>query len=418
MALAFPVAAPAQHPTPAPPAVAAPVPELPFREAVRQALSRHPSVAAARSRLEAAEGWARGAGAQPNPEVRLSATAGDPSEEANAVAQRWEIAGQTRLRAEAARAEAEAARHALQAVRRSVARETATAYYGAWEAGSRRDLAAERLELARRLEETSRRRLELGEISQNQHLRTELEVARAEADLAQAEGDASAARARLNLLLGRPPGEPLALPAGAPGAEPRAPEGGFGELPSIEAVRQGVQALPELAALRSSARAAGLEADLAGRARSPDLELSGYRSRLFGQDVEQGVQLSVLFPLWDYGRLSAAEARLRGEARAREQDVSARLLALETELVAARETLLGAVARRDQLRGQVERSRRLAEMARIGYEAGLLSLPEVLDAQQAFRLAVLDYVAAEAAVQRAHGELYWSSGGALPEETP
>lgn len=410
LAAALPISVTAQE------AMAAPA--LTFREAVGLAVSRHPAVAAARSRLQAAEAWSRGAGAQPNPEARLSATAGDPSDDANIVAQRWEIAGQTGLRAEAARAEADAARHALQSVRRSVARETATAYYGFWEAASRRELAAERLELARRLEETSRRRLELGEIAQNAHLRTEVEVARAEADLAQAEGDVAAARSRLNLLLGRAPGEPVLLPAPTEGEEPRAPDGGFGELPTPEALRQGVKVLPELEALRSSARAAGLEADLAGRARFPDLELSGYRSRLFGRNVEQGVQISVLIPLWDYGRISASEARLRGEAQAREHDVSVRLLMLETELLAARESLLGATARRDLLRGQVERSRRLAEMARIGYEAGLLSLPEVLDAQQAFRLAVLDYVAAEAAVQRAHGDLHWSSGGALPEETP
>lgn len=401
---------PAAEPGPAPP--------LTLEEALRLALERHPATLAARRRLEAAEAWADGAGAQPNPEVRLSATAGDAGEDANVVTQRLEIAGQTGLRAGAARAEAEAARHSLQASRREVARRTASAYYGLWQAEAIRAVGAERLDLARQLERTSLARLEAGEIAENAHLRTQLEVARAEADLAQAEGTAAAERARLNLLLGRLPEEPVVLPAAPDPAEPRAPEV-FGPPGTLEEIRTRAQALPELEAMRSSARAARLEADLAGRARAPDLELSAYRSRLSGgSNVEQGLQLSVLFPLFDYGRISANEARLRLEAEARERDVAVRLLEVESELMASAQALRGAQARREILRTQLARARRLAEMARRGYEAGLLTLPEVLDAQSTFRLALQDFVTAEAAVRQSQADLYWLSGGAMPEALP
>lgn len=390
---------------------------LTLEEALRLALRRHPAPVAAQRRLEAAEAWAGGAGAQPNPELRLSATRGDASEEANVLAQRLEIAGQTGLRAAVARAEVEAARQALQATRREVARRTTSAYYGLWQAEAILGVGGERLELARQLERTSLVRLEAGDIAENAHLRTQLEVARAEADLAQATGVAAAERSGLNLLIGRAAEDPVVLPAAPDPAEPHAPEL-FGRAGTLEEIRQRAQTLPELEALRSSARAARLESELAGRARAPDLELSAYRSRFAGSNIEQGIQLSIQFPVFDYGRISANEERLRLEAEAREGDVAVRALAVETELAAAVHVLRAAEARRDILRAQLARSRRLAEMARRGYEAGLLTLPEVLDAQTTFRLALQDFVMAEAAVRQSQAELYWLSGGAMPEPAP
>ena len=385
-------------------------PPLTLREAVRTALESHPATVAARLRVAAAESWAGGAGAQPNPELRLSATLGEPGEDANLLVQRLEIGGQTGLRRDAARAGAEAARQAWQAVRRDVARRTAAAYYGVWQTEAGLAIARQRLELARQLERASRARLEEGEISENAHLRTQLEVARADADVAAAGGQASAERARLNLLLGREPGAPVLLPV-APDGEPHAPDG-LGPAPENPG---STASLPELEALRSAARAARLEAELAGRARAPDLELSAYRTRLLGSSPGQGLQVSLVFPLGDHGSVAAREAQLRAEAGAREGDVAARALEVEMELAAAVRVLEASEARRDILHAQLARARRLAEMARVGYEAGLLSLPEVLDAQTAFRQALGDFVTAEAALRQAQADLYLLSGGPLPD---
>ena len=64
-----------------------------------------------------------------------------------------------------------------------VALRTGQAYYSYWEKQGILRVAQERVELARSLERTSYRRLSVGEISQNQHMRAQLELARAQADM-------------------------------------------------------------------------------------------------------------------------------------------------------------------------------------------------------------------------------------------
>jgi len=386
---------------------------LTFREALSRALASSPDVHAARLRLEGARAWAKGAGALPNPELRLSGTSGEAGEDSNALSQRLEIAGQPGLRSRQARAEAEAREHGLEQVCREVARETGAAYYGSWEATRRREVAEEKLRLAEELGKSSLRRLELGDISRNEHLRVELETARAQAELAEARGEEGATRVRLNLLMGREAGAALRLPE-APGTpvleEDSAPGPGTGIL------EERLLRRPDLEALRAGARAAGLEAELAGRAGAPDLEFSAYRSRLFSRGAEQGVQLSLVVPLWDWGGAGAAKSRLRREAEASQQDLEAGVLRARSQFEADRQVLQAAQARLEVLAGQLERFQKLSDMAHRGYEAGLLSFVEVLDTQQAFRQALLDHHSAQATWHRARLDLHLSSGGGLSAE--
>ena len=67
-------------------------------EAVRQALAADPRLKKAHALTEAAQAYAQGAGALPNPVLQLSAVAGDADEGANSLSQTLEIAGQPRLR--------------------------------------------------------------------------------------------------------------------------------------------------------------------------------------------------------------------------------------------------------------------------------------------------------------------------------
>lgn len=129
-------------------AAAEPLPAAPLRptlaEAVRLALERHPSLLAAVARAEGAAGYARGAGAPPNPELRLAGTLGDPSEDSNRLSQRLEISGQPRLRDKIGEAELAAATAELQAARRAVASEVSAAWLALWSARERRAAAPPR----------------------------------------------------------------------------------------------------------------------------------------------------------------------------------------------------------------------------------------------------------------------------------
>ncbi|MEW6279722.1 MAG: TolC family protein, partial [Candidatus Eremiobacterota bacterium] len=178
------------------------------------------------------------------------------------------------------------------------------------------------------------------------------------------------------------------------------------------ALDRAARARPELASARLAAERARMESDLEGRQRIPDLELSAYRSTLYGT-AQDGVQLALVLPLWDWGRIGAAAEQRELEAEALEYSREARRQELLQELRAAWLRHQGARARRDRLRAQVERWLTLSGMARKGFDAGLLTLLEVLDAQRSYREALQDYVAAEAAYHRTRLEVYLLSGGAL-----
>lgn len=385
------------------------------REALAEVLTHHPEVKAARLRVEAARSAASGAGAQPNPELRLAGELGDANTDANYIQQRLEIGGQTGLRGQVADLDVEQAQSELAIEERKLSTRLAGAYYDLWEAARLTEVAVTGHQSATRLETITRRRLELGEVSESQLLRVQLETARAEAQLAQAEAREQVARAELNTLLQRLPDDPMALPTSAE-ALPQAPALALPE-PVWEDLVARAQTRPELAAARRQASRARLEADLTGRQRVPDLELTAYRSRLTGA-AENGVRLALVMPLFDWGRIGAAEAQKEKEAEALEQLVLSRDQEIQQQVRSAYARYEAARKRREVLRSQVERSHHLAALAAQGFEVGLLGLLDVLDAQRVDRETFQDYIAAEADFQRLRLQLHWISGGSPLPDTP
>ncbi|MBI3927011.1 MAG: TolC family protein [Armatimonadetes bacterium] len=383
-------------------------------ETLKEAIRSSPRVVAAEARLKGLREWSRGVGAQPNPELRLSATSGDAEEQSNSLVQTLEVFGQPGLRRSYGNALAEASHQELLEARLHAAVTAATAYYDLWEAQQEALVMIDRDAIAQRLLEVSARRLELGEISTSQHLRVELEAASARADRTRAEADEFAAEALLRGLLGRH--EPLPpLPVLEEG---RAPDLALTpDSESLDALLlQTEQNLPELVGARHRLDAAWLQTRLAGRENAPNIELSAYRSRLFAREAEQGLQLSLVVPLWDWGQSGAEVARLDGEAAALEHELQALVIETRYRVMQAWYRYQAAVQRRSQLEQQVSAFRRLSEMATRGYDAGLLSLPEVLETQRAFRQGRLEYVAAEAELQRSRIELHAASGDLLAQE--
>jgi len=375
-------------------------------DVMRQAVLAQPAVREARFRLESAQGYARGIGAQPNPYLRLTGTVGDPIEEANALTVPYELGARPRLRGESAHEEARARLNDLLAERRRVALLAGQAYYDLWEAHTVRVVAGERVELADQLAYSSKRRWEVGEISKNQYLRADLEAARARADAATAQADEAVALTRLNQWLAREPETPLALPGRGTGL-PSAPLVHVGDVPNAPALAQRSEQLPELEALRASQRAAELQVELAERLGQPNLQLALYRSR-FGPAAEQGVALSISFPVLDWGQNDAEYERRLGLAKAAVAAVDNRLLEVRQRASAALARYRGALARRQILAEQVQRFVVLSNQARRAYDAGLMTLVEVFDTQNSYRLALQSYVSAEAEVQRTLLQLAWA----------
>lgn len=390
-------------------------------EAMRQAAARLPSVQAAQAVLESAQAYARSIGAQPNPYLRLSGTSGDPLEESNALVFPFEIGGQPRLREEVAQRDVSAREQDLLQERRVVALRTGQAYYTAWERQQTWEAARTRTALARQLEFSTLRRYEVGEIAQNSHIRAELELTRALSDEATAKADAEQASGILNLLLGRDPDSPVDFPA-TPTALPEPPPAPF-PLPTnpatpelvpqvtvaeghggLQHLQQSAAQLPEVQALRYESQALQSQVELAKRAMSPSLQLQLYRSRIVDANA-QGVQLSLVIPLWDWGQVDAEVQRREGLARAAQARVADRELQLRQRVLEIYKRLQGAEARKTILREQLAQSAKLAGDARRAYDANLMTLLEVFDAQQAYRQTLQTYISAHAEAARASLEL-------------
>ncbi len=188
-------------------------------------------------------------------------------------------------------------------------------------------------------------------------------------------------------------------------------EVGLDDLLESSRLNPGIEAkLADLEAIRYGAR-------LLSKNRAPQLGLSAYRADIFrtGQ-VAQGVQLSLSWPLVDWGRIARSVEKKEVEAEAFQAGIEASVLALRqtlsrqwTELEAAREN-------RDILLTQAERYRELASEARIAYDLGMMNLTDLLQTEAAFRQAGVDLVGAEADVLRLEIGLWENTGLPLPED--
>jgi outer membrane protein TolC len=380
---------------------------------IAEVLRTHPGVRKAELEVEAARAELAGAGLQPNPTLTLSATAGEAAEDSNALRQ-------PRLRRQQAQAQLEAALLQLRAVRRQIANQVCRDWLNLWESQHLAMMAQLRLSLMNDMVKVSNRRYEVGEIPQNESLRVELAAAEAEADWKKAEANYLAAQRSLWLLRGQ--GGPL------PDAEPpppfhdhaaifHGPTLSSRETPwTLEEVLAAAESHPEVDALRRQQQAAVLAAQLVAKERAPQLGFSLYRSQLFSNSVEQGAQLSVSWPLFDWGSLKARRQAQEAQALARLAEAEEKVLLLRREVSELWNQWQGARAVRQILEVQAQRYEELAREARIGYDLGLLTLTDVLQTETAFREAGVQLIEAQAQVYRMELGLLERTNLAWPEE--
>jgi outer membrane protein, heavy metal efflux system len=371
---------------------------LSIAETVRLALEQSPAVAAARSRLEAASAALRGARAPYDLQAELAPGVGFTNGNA-LLSQRLDIGGRRSAEARAARGLQTAAAAELDLTRLRVAAEARAAYFDLVRVRAVETAAAGAAELARQVRDAVRRRVEIGEAPAVQATRAEIEVARAEQEVVRAGGEVRSRLAVLNRLLGRladapfSPTDTLALPP-AP-ADPQA------------LIAQAVRRRPELAAARGLIEARRGEVEVARSQRRPDLfaELAADTWSLDREPFRLdnlGLQARVSFPLFDRGRLRAEVDRARAGVRAQEAELEAARLTLTAEidraaaeLTAAREVALNY----EQI--ILPRSQELLDATRRGFEIGLSSFLDVLEAQRVARQTQTEYLNALFDAERA-----------------
>ena len=343
----------------------------------------HPRITAAELRREGARSYVQGAGKQPNPQLKLSLSRGVVQEDANALTQTLEIAGQPALRKKIACSLYSQADQETLLVSREVALEALKTYYQVWMARRALEIAAVNHHLAIQLEEIAERRFSQGQISQDEKRQAHILQTSALATLLQCTSGALATEARFRNLVGLPETQQLCLPGGrTPPVLEQA------SLPLKEEIAARVDLLPEIEIARARAVQAQLEADLAGKAGAPDLYLYAYRSNFY-QVANQGVQFGISFPLFDWGELGAEHSRKKREAESLQAEAEASRRALKAELFEALELCRGQVRYVETLEQQFEERELLVHHSLLAYELGLVSLLEAVDTQKSYQSSLL-----------------------------
>lgn len=295
-----------------------------------------------------------------------------------------------------ARFRADSAAGALELVR---------AWLAAWE--SERTLST--LETATGVFRTADRAAEArhadGDLSGFDLRRLRVERARYEADFAASRVDARAARRRLATLVAPEAGPEEMRAAGDPPAVSAPPS----IAAALEKARASAPRLVAAAAAVDAARAQ-LAAERGARVPEPTV-VGGYKRESDGLD---GLVLGLSFPVAVFDRrgaaVEAARARLE-EAQAR-LGIASRLVEEDVQLAAERHAALleRAAIQPDGLLGDAGD---LLEIARVSYEAGEISLIELLDAVGAWRDALAMRAALEADLVESEHELRRAIGASI-----
>ena len=297
-----------------------------------------------------------------------------------------DINGRLRRAEDRAQAQVLASTYELEDLRRLTAASAATLYVQLRRARSRLALLDASLDLQQRTLDIVQSRAEAG-------LSADLDVRRAAADLARTRAQRGALQLQetralnsLAVLLGRSPGQPIALLEDIGSRESDALELGYGAEIDIGVPAALIQRRPDLRAAEARLIAATANVGVQAADLYPSLRLPGSVSTDLddGLSTDLTASLSAVLdiPLFDFGRrqaeLTAAEAQAAEAALAYQNVVLGALEEVETGLVA----IESVQARLDDLGIAVVEGERAYDQLNALYREGLASFIDVLDAQR------------------------------------
>jgi cobalt-zinc-cadmium efflux system outer membrane protein len=384
-------------------------PAPPFSQLLKIAEAAAPRLAVSRAEVGQAESLARQATARPNPTIGFNienfsgtgpfkGTGG--AETTFEVQQPLELGGKRPARIAAGRADLEAARGKAAQVRAEFAFDLAAAYAAAEAAEVRVQLATDAIALAVEDGRVASALVRAGKEAELRDLQAQSAVQSARAVLEVSKAERATALSRLTALSGFEvtiTSIPVSLLAHADRMEPVSPPD-----PLASPAYRAAQAAREAAARRvrvEQTRAA------------PDVSVSVGVRRLAGDDATALVAgVSAPFPIFDRNRgnisaskadLQAADARLNGARLDAQADIASAV-----SHAGAAQSRVAALRASEGAAGEAYR------LTRLGYEAGKLSLFELINARRALteaRAQTLDArierLSAEAALARLEGRI-------------
>ncbi|WP_395089022.1 TolC family protein [Armatimonas sp.] len=376
--------------------------------AVRQAVTRHPDILAARQRVLQAESRLAGARALPNPELDIGhgqsfTSPGASNTDSDVqITQRFNLFGQRQALSAQAQFEVEIPRTELRLMEQDVAYRVRSAWFNLQAAQALSEFTKQALGVAETFARLADAQYKAGDVPIANVLRSEFEAENARQALLVAETNVNVQTATLNALLQQPPDALLSLPA-LSGATLKTYE--------KAALLRGIEQQPRVVSAQAllTAQRAGIE--VAKSANRPEVVAIYAHNQLQNWLGGNSYRVGVVFPLLDNGRIRASVR----EAQAATTEKEASLASVRQQVAL---DLTTAIYLQEQARTlvprtgeeQLQRALRLYQLAETGYREGATSYLNVLDALgvlrsafQSYLKALSDYNIAEAGLERALG---------------
>lgn len=386
---------------------------LKLEEVLAYAQERNPAIKAARSRLLAAEKVPAQASAYEDPMVTWESWNAPESFQLNEadnnifrLSQKIPFPGKLRLKGEIASKEAERMVAGLKITEIDIVAQLKKAYYDLWLVYQNLEVYRRDQELVAQLARITEQKYAVGQVSQPDVLRAQVELTRLINRVTTENLAASKAQARLNALLSRPPEAPLGTPKNPP--SPAMPYS-MSELEELT-----LRNRPELLAQARALEKENLALALARKAYYPDFEVSISRFENFDQRDGFGIGVSTSIPLASKYKYDAAV----GEATANLQAAQSELGRLrDLALFEVKQALVEAQTALEQLNlflyTHVPQAEQALQASQIGYQTGTLDFLSLIDSVRAIEQVHLEHLMAAANFERAWAELERAVGQEL-----
>lgn len=374
---------------------------LTLEQALELAESRQPELAEARALVEAAAGRTQQAGAFPNPEAivgaqQLPLDGPNQREYVTGVGQTIPLGDRLSKARQAELLDREVRARGLDLKRRELRKQVQSAFATALYQDRALQGVSQLAGLAASTVAQAQARMEAGEALPEEVARAEMDLARTRASLARSRALREQSLAALTTSIGDPNVTVTSLAGSL--------EEAF-ELPSLESLAADLSAHPAVALAEVDVQAKNARVDLARAERIPDVKVEALYHRLEGtrqNTVDLGLSIPLPFFHRNEGRLrearaeaSAAEAR----SKATQNALNLRMREAYTHLTAALET---SRTLRNEILPRADRVQRTAEAR---YEAGDISLVEVLPVRRDWTSLQMDYLESLRAALQAWAEL-------------
>jgi outer membrane protein, heavy metal efflux system len=384
------------------------------QQAIDEALTRNPALAAARAQVEEARANVVTAAAFADPTVTLDVTGQshilNPESRSGSdqgFGMTVPFPGKRGLRRDVATADLRAAEFNVTQLRQQVASQAAQAYDAILVALRHREDLQESKDLAEDFVKKTQARFQGGTVARVDVVKGETDLAQSENDLFANDRAIATARASLNRVLGRAGGAPLETTSTLEVPGPIA------AIESLETLAESSR--PEISTLLTQQQGAKTASKLAGEFWLPDVNLSVTRNAADGAQTSfttaAGFNVPIFF--WQHQRGEVAAARHHEEELAANlADLRAQVsLDVQTAYTNASTSLRQAAFIRDHLLPQ---AREVYRIASASYGLGGASALDLLDAKRTLLAAESQYVDALGAANDALAALQLAVGAPLP----